>query len=95
MHRWQGRSAGGRCGCGFADTHAAAVSVASLVAANQFTARSRVTDSRRAYDQHRQQDSLRNIKRGAPATRCSIIPGLVVVIDVAWVAAAFSLGHYN
>lgn len=37
-----GVSAGGRCGCGFADTHAAAVSVASPVAANQFTARSRV-----------------------------------------------------
>lgn len=89
------RSAGGRCGCGFADTHAAAVSMASLVAANQFTARSRVIDSRRLTTNTVSKIAFTISSGGAPAARCRIIPGLVVVIGAAWVAAAFSLGHYN
>ena len=78
---------------GFADTHAAAVSVASLVAANKFTAREAVLPVLAGLTTNTVSKIAFAISSGGRRYAMQIIPGLVVVIGAAWAAAAFSLRH--
>ena len=77
---------------GFADTHSAAVSVASLVAAGKFTAREAVLPILAALTTNTISKVAFAVSSGGRRYAMQIIPGLVVVIGAAW-AAAFLMGN--
>ncbi len=77
---------------GFADTHSAAVSVASLVAASKFTARDAVLPILAGLTTNTISKAAIAISTGGRRFAMQIIPGLVIVIAAAWGAAAFALG---
>ena len=61
---------------GFADTHSAAVSVASLVAAGKFMVKDAIAaDTRGAHHEHDLQSRCRDFDRRAPLRRCRSFPG--------------------
>ena len=78
---------------GFADTHSAAVSVASLVAASKFTARDAVLPILAGLTTNTISKAAIAISTGGRRFAMQIIPGLVIVIAAAWAAAAFALGN--
>jgi uncharacterized membrane protein (DUF4010 family) len=78
---------------GFADTHSAAVSVASLVAASKFAARDAVIPILAALSTNTVSKAAIAISTGGRAFAVQIVPGLVIVIAAAWVAAWFALVH--
>jgi len=78
---------------GFADTHSAAVSVASLVAASKFTARDAVLPILAGLTTNTISKAAVAISTGGRRFAMHIIPGLVIVIAAAWAAAVFALGN--
>jgi uncharacterized membrane protein (DUF4010 family) len=78
---------------GFADTHSAAVSVASLVAAGRFAARDAVIPILAGLTTNTIAKAAVAISTGGRRFAAQIIPGLVIVIAAAWVAAGFALVH--
>jgi uncharacterized membrane protein (DUF4010 family) len=72
---------------GFADTHSAAVSVASLVAASKFTARDAVLPILAGLTTNTISKAAVAISTGGRRYAMQIIPGLVIVIGAAWAAA--------
>jgi uncharacterized membrane protein (DUF4010 family) len=76
---------------GFADTHSAAVSVASLVAASKFTARDAVLPILAGLTTNTISKAAVAISTGGRRYAMQIIPGLVIVIGAAWAAAWFAL----
>ena len=76
---------------GFADTHSAAVSVASLVAASKFTARDAVLPILAGLTTNTISKAAVAISTGGRHYATQIIPGLVIVIGAAWAAAWFTL----
>jgi uncharacterized membrane protein (DUF4010 family) len=78
---------------GFADTHSAAVSVASLVAAGRFAAQDAVTPILAGLTTNTTAKAAVAISTGGRRFAVQIIPGLVIVIAAAWVAAGFALVH--
>ena len=76
---------------GFADTHAAAVSVASLVAASKFTAQEAVLPILAGLTTNTITKAIVAISSGGRRYAMQIIPGLVIVIGAAWAAAIFAL----
>jgi uncharacterized membrane protein (DUF4010 family) len=76
---------------GFADTHSAAVSVASLVAASKFTARDAVLPILAGLTTNTISKAAVAISTGGRHYATQIIPGLVIVIGAAWAAAWFAL----
>ena len=78
---------------GFADTHSAAVSVASLVAAGKFAARDAVIPILAALTTNTISKAAVAISTGGRRFAMQIIPGLVIVIAATWLAAGFVLSH--
>jgi len=76
---------------GFADTHAAAVSVASLVAASKFTAQEAVLPILAGLTTNTITKAIVAISSGGRGYAMQIIPGLVIVVGAAWAAAIFVL----
>jgi uncharacterized membrane protein (DUF4010 family) len=74
---------------GFADTHSAAVSVASLVGAGKLQARQAVVPILAAMTTNTMSKAFFAITSGGPRFALQVIPGLVLVIVAAWVAAMF------
>jgi uncharacterized membrane protein (DUF4010 family) len=72
---------------GFADTHSAAVSVASLVAAEKFATRDAVLPILTALTTNTVSKAVVAISTGGRRFALQIIPGLVLVIAAAWAAA--------
>lgn len=72
---------------GLADTHAAAVSVASLVSAGKFTARESVLPILAALTTNTLSKMAVAVSTGGRRYALQIIPGLLVVIGAAWAAA--------
>jgi len=78
---------------GFADTHSAAVSVASLVAASKFATRDAVLPILAALSTNTISKAAIAISTGGRPFAMQIVPGLAIVIAAAWVAAGFALVH--
>lgn len=78
---------------GFADTHSAAVSVASLVAAGKFTAREAVFPILAGLTTNTASKIAVAISSGGRRYAMQIIPGLVIVIAAGWVAAFIPPGN--
>jgi uncharacterized membrane protein (DUF4010 family) len=76
---------------GFADTHSAAVSVASLVAGGKFAAKDAVLPILAAMSSNTVSKAVVAISTGGRRFAMRIIPGLVIVIGAAWAAALFAL----
>ena len=74
---------------GLADAHSAAVSVASLVAANKFTAQEAIWPILAGLSTNTVSKIAVAISSGDRHYAMQIIPGLVIVIAAAWAAAAF------
>jgi len=72
---------------GFADTHSAAVSVASLVAAGKFLAKDASLPILAALTTNTISKAVVAISTGGRRFAVQIIPGLVIVIVAAWAAA--------
>lgn len=77
---------------GLADAHSAAVSVASLVAAHKFTAQEAVWPILAGLSTNTVSKIVLAISSGGRRYAVQIVPGLVIVIAAAWVAAYFALG---
>lgn len=75
---------------GLADTHAAAVSVASLVTAGKFTAQESVLPILAALTTNTVSKMAVAIASGGRTFALQIIPGLLGFIGAAWLAAYFS-----
>ena len=75
---------------GFADTHSAAVSVASLVAAGKLTAQEAIVPILAGLTTNTVSKIAVAISSGGRRYAMQIIPGLVIVIGAAWAAAFFS-----
>ncbi len=78
---------------GFADTHSAAVSVASLVSAGKFTTREAVLPILAALTTNTVSKIAFAISSGGRRYAMKIIPGLLIVIGAAWVAAFLPMGN--
>ena len=76
---------------GFADTHSAAVSVASLVAGGKFAAANSVLPILAAMSTNTVSKAVVAISTGGRGFAMHVIPGLVIVIGAAWVAALFTM----
>ena len=72
---------------GLADTHAAAVSVASLVSAGKFTAVESVWPILAAFTTNTISKIAVAVSSGGRHYAMQIIPGLLLVIGAAWAAA--------
>ncbi|SJZ40452.1 Uncharacterized membrane protein, DUF4010 family [Enhydrobacter aerosaccus] len=70
---------------GFADTHAAAVSVASLVSAGEMTAHAAVIPILAALSTNTATKIVFAATKGGRSFALSVIPGLILVIAAAWV----------
>jgi uncharacterized membrane protein (DUF4010 family) len=78
---------------GFADTHAAAVSVASLVAAGKMSARDALIPCLAGLTTNTVTKAVLAITGGGRRFAIQIIPGLVLVIAAAWIAAVPALSR--
>ena len=75
---------------GLADTHAAAVSVASLVTGGKFTAQESVLPILAALTTNTVSKMVVAVSSGGRTFALRIIPGLLGVIGAAWLAVCFS-----
>ena len=75
---------------GFADTHSAAVSIASLVSAGKMTAHGAVLPILAGLTTNTISKSMVAVSSGGRAYAMQIIPGLLFVIIAAWLAAFFT-----
>jgi uncharacterized membrane protein (DUF4010 family) len=73
---------------GFADTHSAAVSVASLVAGNKLPAREAVVPILAAMTSNTVSKAIFAFTSGSRRYAWQVVPGLLLVIAVAWLSAA-------
>jgi uncharacterized membrane protein (DUF4010 family) len=78
---------------GFADTHSAAVSVASLVAANKMTAREAMVPILAGLTTNTVSKVVFASVAGGRRFAAQVIPGLVLMIAAAWIGLAFLLGR--
>jgi uncharacterized membrane protein (DUF4010 family) len=78
---------------GFADTHAAAVSVASLVAAGKMSARDALIPCLAGLTTNTVTKAVLAITGGGRRFAIQIIPGLMLVIAAAWIAAVPALSR--
>ena len=76
---------------GFADTHSAAVSVASLVASNKLQAREAVIPILAAMSTNTISKAVFAFTSGGRRYAWQVIPGLLLVIMAAWIGAAYAL----
>jgi|SRR5271157_171409 len=76
---------------GFADTHSAAVSVASLVAANKMAAREAVVPILAGLTTNTVSKVVFASVAGGRRFAAQVVPGLVLMIAVAWIGLAFLL----
>jgi uncharacterized membrane protein (DUF4010 family) len=79
---------------GFADTHSAAVAVASLVAAGKLSANEAVLPILASLTTNTATKVVLAVLSGNWRFISAIIPGLVLVILAAWLGAAFTLGYF-
>ena len=79
---------------GFADTHSAAVAVASLVAAGKLSANEAVLPILAGLTTNTITKAVLAILSGNWRFISAIILGLILVILSAWIGAAFALGHF-
>jgi len=78
---------------GLADTHSAAVSVASLVAAGKMNARDAVIPCLAGLTTNTVTKAVLAVTAGGRRFATQIIPGLILVIAAAWIAAAAALSR--
>jgi uncharacterized membrane protein (DUF4010 family) len=78
---------------GFADTHAAALSVASLVAAGKMSARDALIPCLAGLTTNTVTKAVLAITGGGRRFAIQIIPGLMLVIAAAWIAAVPALSR--
>lgn len=78
---------------GFADTHSAAVSVASLVAAGKMSARDAVIPCLAGLTTNTITKAVLAVTAGGRRFAIQIIPGLILVIAAAWIAAIPALSQ--
>jgi uncharacterized membrane protein (DUF4010 family) len=79
---------------GFADTHSAAVAVASLVAAGKLSVSEAVLPILASLTTNTITKIILAVLSGNWRFISAVIPGLVLVILAAWVGAAFTLGYF-
>ena len=79
---------------GFADTHSAAVAVASLVAAGKLSVSEAVLPILASLTTNTITKAVLAVLSGNWRFISAIIPGLVLVILAAWLGAAFGLGYF-
>jgi len=79
---------------GFADTHSAAVAVASLVAAGKLSVNEAVLPILASLTTNTITKIVLAVLSGNWRFISAIIPGLVLVILAAWLGAAFALGYF-
>ena len=93
LNAWLGKAGVlvGAAVAGFADTHSAAVSVASLVAAGKFTAREAVLPILAGLTTNTISKAVLAISSGGRHYAMQIIPGLLVMVGAAWAAAFITL----
>jgi uncharacterized membrane protein (DUF4010 family) len=75
---------------GFADTHSAAVAVASLVTAGKISVNEAVLPILASLTTN----TITKVVLAALSGNWRIIPGLILVILAAWIGAAFTLGYF-
>jgi uncharacterized membrane protein (DUF4010 family) len=78
---------------GFADTHSAAVSVASLVAAGKMSARDAIIPCLAGLTTNTVTKAVLAVTAGGRRFAIQIIPGLILVIAAAWIAAVPALSQ--
>jgi uncharacterized membrane protein (DUF4010 family) len=78
---------------GFADTHSAAVSVASLVAAGKMSSRDAIIPCLAGLTTNTVTKAVLAITAGGRRFAIQIIPGLILVIAAAWIAAVPALSQ--
>jgi len=79
---------------GFADTHSAAVAVASLVAAGKLSVNEAVLPILASLTTNTITKIVLAVLSGNWRFISAIIPGLILVILAAWLGAAFALGYF-
>jgi uncharacterized membrane protein (DUF4010 family) len=79
---------------GFADTHSAAVAVASLVAAGKISVNEAVLPILASLTTNTITKVVLAALSGNWRFVSAIIPGLILVILAAWIGAAFTLGYF-
>ena len=78
---------------GFADTHSAAVSVASLVAAGKMTAHDAVIPCLAGLTTNTITKAVLAITAGGSRFTMQVVPGLILVIGAAWLAIVATMPH--
>jgi uncharacterized membrane protein (DUF4010 family) len=78
---------------GFADTHSAAVSVASLVAAGKMSAHDAIIPCLAGLTTNTVTKAVLAVTAGGRRFAIPIVPGLILVIAVAWIAAVPALSR--
>jgi uncharacterized membrane protein (DUF4010 family) len=96
LHQWLGKEGviAAAAIAGFADTHSAAVAVASLVAAGKLSANEAVLPILASLTTNTITKVVLAVLSGNWRFISAIIPGLVLVIFAAWLGAAFTLGYF-
>ncbi len=79
---------------GFADTHSAAVAVASLVSCGKLSASETVLPILISLTTNSVTKAIFAVLSGNKQFAVAVIPGLILVILAAWMGAAFSLGYF-
>jgi len=94
LQQWLGRKGviAAAAIAGFADTHSAAVSVASLVTAGKLSANEAVLPILASLTTNTITKVVLAVLSGNRRFVSAIIPGLILVILAAWIGAAFALG---
>jgi uncharacterized membrane protein (DUF4010 family) len=97
LNAWLGKAGVlvGASVAGFADTHAAAVSVAYLVAAGKFTPQEAMLPILAGLTTNTASKIVVAVSSGGRHYAMQIIPGLVIVIGAAWAAAFYPLGNQS
>jgi uncharacterized membrane protein (DUF4010 family) len=96
LQEWLGKEGviGAAAIAGFADTHSAAVAVASLVAAGKLSVNEAVLPILASLTTNTITKIVLAVLSGNWRFISAIIPGLVLVILAAWLGAAFALGYF-
>lgn len=96
LQHWLGKEGviAGAAIAGFADTHSAAVAVASLVATGKLSANEAVLPILASLTTNTVTKVVLAVLSGNWRFINAIIPGLVLVILAAWLGAAFTLGYF-
>ncbi len=97
LQQWLGRKGviAAAAIAGFADTHSAAVSVASLVTAGKLSANDAVLPILASLTTNTITKVVLAVLSGNRRFASAIIPGLILVILAAWIGAAFALGVFT